>query len=293
MSGTTANLVSSADVNQPLHAISVDVEDWYQSTFDANAPLSDRFERSTDKVLEAFADHGVRGTFFVLGLAAEKAPHVIKRIAEAGHEVQSHGYGHRLNYDLSEEDLRQDVTRAKKLIEDLVGTEVYAYRAPCFTIDERNLWSLDVLAETGHRYDSSIFPLKTSRYGIEGYPPEPRVIETPRGHRLVEAPVACFNWLGKRQPVGGGGYFRLWPYCIIRKAWKQLERAGRPGIVYMHPYEYDPIEMGVYRANVPLKQRLHQGIGRKGVPKKIDRLLANFRFGAMDEVLAPLLEAFP
>jgi len=276
---------------QPRHAISVDVEDWYQSTVDARAPLSDRFERSTATVLEAFEAHGVRGTFFVLGLAAEKAPHVIRRIADAGHEVQSHGYGHRLNYDLSEEAFRQDLLRAKGLIEDLAGAEVYAYRAPCFTIDERNLWTLDVLAETGHRYDSSIFPVKTSRYGIAGYPPEPRLIESPRGHPLVEAPVASFDWLGKRRPVGGGGYFRLWPWWVIRKAWRQLEAAGRPGIVYMHPYEYDPIEMGVYRAHVPLKRRLHQGIGRKGFPSKIDRLLEEFRFGAMDEVLAPLLES--
>ncbi|KPK49350.1 MAG: hypothetical protein AMK72_04770 [Planctomycetes bacterium SM23_25] len=272
------------------HAISVDVEDWYQSTIDPRADLSDRFQRSTTKVLETLAGHHVTGTFFVLGLAAEKAPHVIRRIAEAGHEVQSHGYGHRLNYDLAKEDFREDLVRAKGLIEDLISREVYAYRAPCFTIDQRNLWALDVLAETGHRYDSSIFPLKTSRYGIDGYPPEPRVIETPRGHRLVEAPVACFHWLGRRWPVGGGGYFRLWPYRVIRKAWRQLEAIGRPGIVYMHPYEYDPVEMGAYRANVPLKQRLHQGIGRKGFPRKIDRLLAEFRFGTMAEVLAPLLE---
>ena len=277
----------------PLHAISVDVEDWYQSTIDAHTPLSDRFERSTAKVLEAFESRGVRGTFFVLGLAAEKAPHVIRRIAQAGHEIQSHGYGHRWNYDLSQAEFREDVTRAKGLLEDLVGQEVYAYRAPCFTIDERNLWALDVLAETGHRYDSSIFPLKTSRYGIDGYPPEPRLITTPRGHPLVEAPVASFDWLGKRRPVGGGGYFRLWPYWVIRKAWRQLERVGRPGIVYMHPYEYDPIEMGAYRANVPLKRRLHQGIGRQGFPRKIDRLLADFHFGAMDDLLAPLLERIP
>ncbi len=272
-----------------LHAISVDVEDWFQSTIDADAPLSDRFERSTMKVLEALAAQGVRGTFFVLGLAAEKAPHVIRRIADAGHEIQSHGYGHRLNYDIGEPPFREDVTRAKKLLEDMVGREVFAYRAPCFTVDERNLWVLDVLAETGHRYDSSIFPVKTSRYGIDGYPPQPRIIETPRGHRIVESPVACFHWLGRRWPVGGGGYFRLWPYWVIRKAWRQLERVGRPGIVYFHPYEYDPVEMRVYRVSVSLKQRVHQGLGRKGFPRKIDNLLRDFRFGPMGEVLDPLL----
>ena len=183
-----------------------------------------------------------------------------------------------------------DVDRAKKLLEDMVGREVFAYRAPCFTVDERNLWVLDVLAETGHRYDSSIFPVKTSRYGIDGYPPQPRIIETPRGHRIVEAPVACFHWLGRRRPVGGGGYFRLWPYWVIRKAWRQLERVGRPGIIYFHPYEYDPAEMKAYSRDIPLRVRLHQGLGRKGFPRKIDRLLSQFRFGPMCEVLADLLQ---
>jgi len=176
------------------------------------------------------------------------------------------------------------------LVEDLCGQEVYGYRAPCFTIDGRNLWALDVLVETRHRYDSSIFPLKTSRYGIDGYPPEARILTTPGGGRLVEAPVACFDWLGRRWAVGGGGYFRLWPYGIIRKAWRQMEERGRPGIVYFHPYEYDPGEMSAYRVEVPLVQHLHQGIGRKSFPGKIDRLLHDFRFGPMDEVLGPLLK---
>jgi len=272
------------------HAISVDVEDWYQSTVDADAPLSERFVASTHKVLEAFDRHKVRGTFFVLGLAAEVSPKLVKEIADAGHEVQSHGYGHALNFDLSEPQFREDLTRAKGMIEDLTGKEVFGYRAPCFSIDERNMWALDVLAETGHRYDSSIFPVKKSRYGIDGYPPEPRVIETPRGHALVEAPVACFDWLGKRRAVGGGGYFRLWPYRVIRKAWRQFEAADRPGIVYMHPYEYDPTEMAHFRESVTLKLRLHQGLGRASFPRKVDRLLGEFRFAAIEEVLAPLLE---
>ncbi len=271
------------------HSISVDVEDWYQSTVDAAAPLSQRFVASTNKVLQAFADRQVRGTFFVLGLAAEVSPQLVKDIAAAGHEVQSHGYGHALNFDLTQEQFRQDLLRAKGMIEDLTGREVFGYRAPCFSIDERNPWALDVLAETGHRYDSSVFPVKKARYGIDGYPPEPRVITTSRGHKLVEAPVACFDWLGKRRAVGGGGYFRLWPYWVIRKAWRQLEKLDRPGIVYMHPYEYDPTEMAQFRQSLSLKLRIHQGLGRTSFPRKVDKLLKEFRFAALAEVLAPLL----
>ena len=273
-----------------LHGISVDVEDWYQSTIDIDAPIADSFETNTMRVLDTLAQHDVRGTFFVLGLAAEKAPHVVKAIAEAGHEVQSLGYGHRLNFDVDEEALRDDLSHNKALLEDLLGQEVFAYRSPAFSVDERNLWVLDVLAETGHRYDSSIFPVKRARYGIDGYPPEPRIVTTPRGHRLVEAPVACFHWLGRRIPVGGGGYFRLCPYWLLRKAWRHLEAVGRPGIVYMHPYEYNPIQMDAYQDRVSWKMRMHQGWGRKGLPRKVDRLLSEFRFGPLRDVLADLLE---
>jgi len=283
-------VVTGSQCTMIRHAISVDVEDWYQSTIDNEAELSDRFVQSTRSVLHAFADGDVKGTFFILGLVAEKAPEVVRAIAETGHEIQSHGYAHRDSRELSPHEFREDLSRAKRLIQDICGEEVYAYRAPCFTIDESNLWALDVLAETGHRYDSSIFPLKNPRYGIDGYPPGPRIVITSRGHRLVEAPVACFDWLGGRRPVGGGGYFRVWPYRIIRKAWRQLERIGRPGIVYMHPYEYDPREMDAYRTSVPFLRRIHQGLGRHGFPRKIDKLISEFSFGTMREVLAPLLE---
>ncbi len=272
------------------HAISVDVEDWYQSTIDVRADLSDRFRQSTQSVLEAFDAIGIKGTFFILGLVAEKAPELVRAIADAGHEVQSHGYGHYDNRKLSQDQLREDLLRAKGLIEDVCGQEVYAYRAPCFTIDQSNLWALDVLAETGHRYDSSIFPIKMANYGIDGYPPEPRIITSPHGHRLIEAPVASFEWLGKHRPIGGGGYFRLWPYFIIRKAWRQLERRGQPGIVYMHPYEYDPREMASYKTSVGLTQRIHQGLGRRGFSGKINKLLRQFKFGPMRNILSSLLQ---
>jgi len=274
---------------RPLHGMSVDVEDWYQSTLDPNAELSDRFEQSTDKVLRAFSAAGIKATFFVLGLAAEKAPRLVRAIADAGHEVQSHGYGHVEVFKLSEDAFRQDVVRAKAVLEDILGTEIFGFRAPFFSIDERTPWAFDVLAETGHRYDSSIFPIKMRWYGINGYPPEPRIVETPRGRRIVEMPIACFNCLGRRWPVGGGGYFRLWPYWVIRRAFRQLDRLGRPGVVYMHPCEYDPTEMRSYRNVVPLKTRLRQGLGRSRFPRKVDRLLEEFRFGPLREVAAPLL----
>jgi polysaccharide deacetylase family protein (PEP-CTERM system associated) len=272
------------------HAISIDLEDWYQSTIDEAAPLSDRFVASTHKVMESLAAAGVKGTFFVLGMAAEKAPALIRELVQAGHEVQSHGYGHRSNFHLTPAQFEEDLLHARKLLEDLTGCPVYGYRAPCFSIDERNLWALDVLAMTGHRYDSSIFPVKKSRYGIDDYEPSPRLLTLPGGGRIVEAPVACFDWLGRRRAVGGGGYFRLWPRWVLHKAWRQIERAGRPGIIYMHPYEYDPSEMTAFRSRLSLKTRLHQGLGRRGFPGKVDSLLRAFGFGPIRDVLADLLK---
>jgi polysaccharide deacetylase family protein (PEP-CTERM system associated) len=272
-----------------LHGISVDVEDWYQSTIDPNAPLSDRFRSSTGKVLDSLAAGGVRATFFVLGLAAEKDPEVVRRIVSSGHEVQSHGYGHAETFKLSREEFRQDLLRAKGLLEDLAGCPIFGYRAPSFSIDERTPWALDALAETGHRYDSSIFPIKTSRYGVDDYPPEPQIVTTPEGRRIVEAPLACFHWFGKRLPVAGGGYFRLLPYAVIRGAFRQLDRLYRPGVIYFHPYEYDGAEMESFKGQVSLLVRLHQGLGRKGFAGKIDRLMRDFRFGPLKDVLADLL----
>lgn len=273
-----------------LNAISVDVEDWLQSTLSPELPLTDRFRHSTARVLEAFGHHGVRGTFFVLGLAAEKAPDVVRAIQGAGHEVQSHGYGHRRVYNLTPETFREDLERSKKLLEDITGVAVCGYRAPEFTITLENLWALDVLVECGYTYDSSVFPLRTGRYGVAGAPWFPHRLKTPAGHELVELPVASFRWLGRRLPVGGGGYFRLFPYGLLRRGVAQLNRRGVPATIYMHPYEYDPIEFRELGHPVPWKTRLHQGLGRRAFPRKIDRLLTDFRFGAIEDLLAELPE---
>lgn len=273
------------------HALSVDVEDWYQSVYDANSAITSRFEANVDKVLALFATRNVKATFFVLGLAAQKSPAVVKAIQAAGHEIQSHGFGHIEVFHLTPEQFYEDLVRSRKLLEDIAGTAVIGYRAPRFSIDHRAPWALDVLVKAGYRYDSSIFPIKMPRYGIDHYPPEPRVIEAPGGGRLVEVPVACFDWLGKRRPIGGGGYFRLFPYWVLRKAWRQLEAQGRPGVVYMHPYEFDPEEMNVYKDSVPWKRRLQQGLGRKRFPRKVERLIGEFEFGTIGELIAGLAKS--
>lgn len=290
MQTTSMQSGCNCSANRVLNAISVDVEDWLQSTIDPELPLTDRFFHSTRTVVEAFARRKVRGTFFILGLAAEKAPALVREIQAAGHEIQSHGYGHRLVHTLTPELFRQDLDRSKKLLEDMTGVEIIGYRAPAFTIGLENLWALDTLFECGYRYDSSVFPLRTSRYGIEGAPRFPHRLRTPKGYELIELPVASYRCLGRTLPVGGGGYFRLFPYAAIRRGVRQINNQGQPATIYMHPYEYDPIEFDQLEYRVGRMQRLHQGLGRLGFPRKVDRLLADFRFGAIQDVIGTLGE---
>ena len=273
-------------VSRPINAITVDVEDWLQSTVDPRLPLTKWFFANTHAVLEAFAGRGVRGTFFVLGLTAEQAPQLVRDIQRAGHEVQSHGYGHELLHTLAPTQFRADLLRSKQLLEDILGQEVFGYRAPAFTITRDTLWALDVLVESGFRFDSSVFPIRMRRYGIAGAPSYPHVLKTPGGGEIIELPVASFRFAGRRWPTGGGGYFRLLPYAALRGGVRQLNAAGHPATIYIHPYEYHPEEFRDLDYPISWKLRLHQGLGRRGFRNKVDRLLAEHRFGSARELIA-------
>ncbi|MBI5865853.1 MAG: DUF3473 domain-containing protein [Planctomycetes bacterium] len=283
---------------RPLNAISVDVEDWLQAVVDSRLPLSERFCANTHKVLDAFARRNVKGTFFVLGLAAEKAPGLVREIQAAGHEVQSHGYGHEIVNKITPDRFKADVERSRKLLEDLTGQAITAYRAPAFSITRANLWALDVLVEAGVTCDSSVFPIRLPRYGIDGAPWHPHRLRAPNGGLLTEVPVATYRFAGRRVPLGGGGYFRLFPYFVIRNCIRQLNAAGHSGTIYMHPYEYNPDELSEIEYPISWRTRLHQGLGRRGFPGKVDRLMREFRFGRMCDVIAeagelPIFEHAP
>ncbi len=248
---------------------------------DVRLPLSERFIANTHRVLELLYRYDVRATFFVLGKAAELAPQLVRDIHYAGHEVQSHGYGHELVHTLTASAFRDDLRRAKDLLEDIIGAPITAYRAPAFSISRRNAAALDVLVETGHTVDSSIFPLRLRRYGVSGSPRGPYRLRAPNGGELLEFPVASLQWLGRRWPAGGGGYFRLLPSRVIEHAVQQLNTAGDPAVIYTHPYEFNPDELRSMGRAVPLWRRLNQGLGRRGFAVKIERLLQRFRFAPL------------
>jgi len=225
-------------------AVSIDVEDWFHVENLKGAVAREtwsgrelRVERNVDRILDLMDARGVRGTWFVLGWVAERLPTLVKRIAAGGHEIASHGYAHELVGSLSPGQFRADVERAKKLLEDIAGTEVTGYRAPSFSITD---WAIDVLVETGHRYDSSAFPtVAHDRYGrLDGVSAGQPIMEIRPGFQEVCVSTLA---LGNRGlPWGGGGYFRLLPYRIFRAGVRRILTNGHPYVFYIHPWEFDP-----------------------------------------------------
>jgi len=229
------------------NAMTCDLEDYYQVENlagvvprDQWAAQPSRLGASTERALELFAEAGVQATFFVLGWNAKREPEVVRRVAAAGHEIASHGYAHRMIGEQSPQEFRQDVGRAKRLLEDLAGQSVWGYRAPTFSITERTRFAIDVLADEGYRYDSSIFPVRHDRYGIPTAPRFLHAVAGSDGTRLVEFPPTTLRVLGCNLPVAGGGYLRLLPVRLVAGALRRVNRQGHPAIVYFHPWELDP-----------------------------------------------------
>jgi polysaccharide deacetylase family protein (PEP-CTERM system associated) len=272
-----------------VNAMSVDVEDYFHvSVFDGIVPRSQwasmesRVCANTTRLLNLFDEYDVRSTFFILGWVAERYPQLVREIAARGHEIASHGYAHRLIYDQTPAAFREDVRRAKQLLEDASGCRVAGYRAPSYSVTPRSLWALDVLIEEGYRYDSSIFPIRHDRYGIPVSPRDPFPIDRDSG-TLMEVPGSTVRVGPLNLPIAGGGYFRLLPYSWTRWGIARLNQLERQAAVfYIHPWEIDPDQ-----------PRLHAGwLGRFRHYRNLDKtearlraLLTEFRFGTVASLL--------
>jgi polysaccharide deacetylase family protein (PEP-CTERM system associated) len=283
-------MTESTPSEQPIvNAMSVDVEDYFHvSVFDGIVPRSQwasmdsRVCANTTRLLDLFDEFRVRSTFFILGWVAERHPELVREIAARGHEIASHGYAHRLIYDQTPTAFRDDVRRAKHLLEDASGHVVNGYRAPSYSVTPRSLWALDILIDEGYRYDSSIFPIRHDRYGIPVSPREPFPIDRERG-TLMEVPGSTVRVGPLNLPIGGGGYFRLLPYEWTRWGIARLNSVEQQAAVfYIHPWEIDPDQ-----------PRLHAGwLGRFRHYRNLDKtearlraLLTQFRFGTVQSLL--------
>jgi polysaccharide deacetylase family protein (PEP-CTERM system associated) len=287
----------SAGAAPIVNAMTVDVEEHFQvSAFDGAIPrvawesLESRVERNTHRLLDLFDEFGVKATFFVLGWVARQQPALAREIDRRGHEVASHGYGHCLVYDLDRQSFAEDVRRAKQILEDGIGRRVIGYRAPSYSITARSLWALDVLAQEGYEYDSSIFPIRHDRYGLPGAPRHLfRVGGRPRA--IVEIPPSTVRLAGMALPASGGGYFRLLPYAWTRWSLRQINRGeGKPAIFYLHPWEIDP-DQPRFRVNRLSRFRHYTNLRR--TEARLRRLLGEFRFAPMCRLLAAGAEDWP
>lgn len=241
-----------------------------------------RVDGNTERLLDILDARAIRGTFFVLGWVAERHPDLVRRIAGAGHEVACHGFSHELIYRQSPDTFREETRRAKSLIEEAARRPVIGYRAASFSITRDSLWALDVLIDLGFAYDSSIFPIRHDRYGIPDAATRPGRVTAPSGRTLVEFPLSAASFLGLKVPVSGGGYFRIFPYWVCELGLRQVNSRRGPFAFYVHPWEIDPHQPRV-AAGALARWRHYTGLER--CERRLERLLGEFRFGRMADVL--------
>lgn len=269
-----------------INALTIDVEDYFQvSAFSPYISRSNweniecRVEKNIEVILEMLMRHGIKATFFILGWIAERYPSMVRKISSQGHEIASHGYGHERVTNLSKEDFLKDIKNSKRILEDISGTEVIGYRAPSFSIVEKNFWAFGLLADAGYRYSSSIYPIAHDHYGIPNFSRFPCKIQ----ENFLEVPISTLRILNKNLPSSGGGYFRLFPYFFskwILNKFNEIE--GKPVIFYFHPWELDFDQPRVF--DVDLKTRFRHYVNISKMENRLDLLCNDFRWGRMDDI---------
>lgn len=287
--------------NQVVNALSIDVEDYFHvGAFEHVIKRSQwetyplRVGENTRRVLDLFDEFEVKGTFFILGWVAERDPDLVRRIADAGHEVACHGYGHQLVFKIGPEAFKEDIARSKGILEDICGKQVCGYRAPSYSITADSLWALDILIGQGFEYDSSIFPIYHDVYGIPGSPRFPYKVKRSSGS-ITEFPITTYPYslLGKKidLPFSGGGYFRLLPYPLVDRGMTSVnENEKKPVVFYFHPWEIDPDQPRVHGAGWKSSFRHYVNLGRTW--NKLKALLSSYKFAPVGEVLGQSVDEF-
>lgn len=279
-----------------VNMMTVDVEDYFHvSAFETVVPrerwdaCESRVEANTERLLKVFDDARVRATFFVLGWVAERCPGIVRRIASAGHELASHGYSHRLVYRMSAAEFRDDVRRSKALIESCAGLPVLGYRAPSFSITSKSLWALDVLIEEGYLYDASIYPIHHDRYGIPDAPRHLWQAKRQAGE-IWEVPGSTVRVAGTNVPIGGGGYFRFFPYACIRCGIDRVNQSEqKPVVFFIHPWEIDPDQPRLPGSALS-RFRHYRNLDK--TEGRLRRLLRDFQFAPVCSLLSPVSVSF-
>ena len=301
-----------------LNALTIDVEDYFQvEAFASRINYNEwdnypcRIKQNTQKILDILDDYQIKATFFCLGWIAKRSPSLIKNIAQRGHEVASHGYAHQPVYKQSPDIFMQDIRKTKQILEDIIGQPVIGYRAPTYSITQKTLWALEILAEEGYKYDSSIFPIKHDLYGIPNAPRFPFNVHTlkranvftcKRSNVLTckrsnvqtckranvqtffEFPLTTLRILNINIPIAGGGYFRVFPYIFIKNALRHINlKEKQPFVFYLHPWELDPEQPRIN--HLPWRSRFRHYVNLRKTEGKFRKLLSDFRFSTVLKVL--------
>lgn len=270
--------------------MSVDVEDYFHVAALSEAISRDdwdsmnaRVDANTRRLLDLFDRSRTRATFFVLGWVAERYPALVREISERGHEVACHGFSHKLVYQQSPAEFREETRRSKAILEDLTAQSVQGYRAASYSITPQSQWALDILCEEGFVYDSSIFPVRHDLYGMPGAERFPHMLRAPSGAEIVEFPPSTARLFGQNVPAAGGGYFRLYPYALSRWLMRRVnETEKQPTVFYLHPWEVDPDQPQV---DVGWRSRFRHYNNLGKCEARLGRLLGDFRFGTVKSVL--------
>jgi polysaccharide deacetylase family protein (PEP-CTERM system associated) len=270
------------------YLLSIDVEDWFQTenlhhviTYESWNSQQLRIERNMDIILNILDKKSVTATFFILGWIADRLPDMIRRLSELGHEIASHGYGHQLVYSMTREEFRSDIKKTKSLLEDITGKKVYGYRAPSFSITD---WAIEILAEEGYRYDSSLFPvLIHDRYGkLEKYV----IDESPINlliSNFIEIKLSSMSFLGADYPWAGGGYFRMIPYPLFKRGIKNIIKSKNVYCFYIHPWEFDPDQPKI--DNLKPLYRIRHYLNLNKTEKRFETLVTDFKFEPLRSIL--------
>lgn len=271
--------------NLVRNAFTIDVEDYFQvSAFAPHIPRSEwpvrecRIERNVDCILAMLDEHDTKATFFTLGWVAERYPNLVRSIVDNGHEVASHGYGHERASDQTPENFFSDINLAKLLLEDITGVKVSGYRAPSFSIGEKNLWAFECLERAGYRYSSSVYPIRHDHYGMPNAPRHAHQIG-----QLLEIPPTTLRLLSRNWPASGGGYFRLMPYKLSSWMIRRVNEVDQlPAVFYFHPWEVDPDQPRI--VGISAKTRFRHYLNLHRMELRLRCLLKDFSWGRMDEL---------
>jgi polysaccharide deacetylase family protein (PEP-CTERM system associated) len=297
MDGLVADSAGDATptIGARRHVLSFDVEEYFQVEAAGRTVrpedwpnFTSRLQAPIARILQVLADSGSSATFFVLGWVARRLPGLVRLIADAGHEIASHGVSHRMIGTLSREEFRDEAIESRKLLEDLASSAVTGFRAPTFSLVENTAWAIDVLAEAGYEYDSSVFPIRHDRYGVPAAPRWAHWAVGPGGAKLLEVPPLTVRLCTANLPVGGGGYLRLFPIHMVGMALRQAAKHGRIGVIYLHPWELDPDQpvlpmgaIGTWRHRVNLRR----------TDAKLRWLLSRHRFDSFRKRMPALRES--